>query len=295
MTDPVASAPGREPPEGDRTSGPPKVPTAKVPSNSLTDIEALGVGIFGLAFFVIGTFAVFRVDKEAGPVALLGLGLVFFVIGLARQIPTKLSTGTASFEFPAQAIGEAFAEVAGQLPADRSDSLVLSLEQLRQVSPEAAAIATNGLNWEVIVRRMLDEAVDTINDSDLLGYELLLQWEVRVPPPDGYGRPLSFDGVISSPVGDVAIAITHLSSASVSRRLTAWTDYQQRLHPNLGMELNDRKHGLLVIARSEEQLRGLDVLPSSALVSFATVTGSQDQDDLNEVIGSTFHMMLKWH
>jgi len=142
---------------------------------------------------------------------------------------------------------------------------------------------------------MLDEAIDTINDSDVLRFELVLEWEVRIPPPDGYGKPLRFDGVISSPIGEIAIEITHLSSASVNRRLGIWTDYQQRLHPNLGDGLNDRKHGLLVIARSEEQLRGLDVLPSSAFVSFAAVTGIQDQDELNEIISSTFRMMLKWH
>lgn len=295
MADQVSPGASSKKSKDGKTPAAPKVPTSKRASNTLTDLEALGAGILGLAFFTIGTIAVFRVDKEAGPVALLGLGLVLFVIGLARQMPTKLGAGTAAIEFPAQAVGEAFAEVAGQLPDSDRDGVARGLDQLRQVSPEAAAIATDGLNWENVIRRMLDEAIDTINDSDVLSYELALQWEVRIPPPDGYGKPLRFDGVISSPVGEIAIEITHLSSASVNRRLAIWTGYQQRLHPNLGSGLNDRKHGLLVLARSEKQLRGLDVLPSSALVSFAAITGVQDQDYLNEIISSTFRTMLKWH
>src|SRR5690242_15617247 len=79
--------------------------------------QASSIGIIGCGLIVTGVLAVFKTEVEAGPVAILGIGFVLFIIGVARQLPIKIGAGNASLEFPPQ-VAEAVADLYAQVPPE---------------------------------------------------------------------------------------------------------------------------------------------------------------------------------
>ena len=61
---------------------------------------------FGIAGLGAGAVAVFVTHLEAGPVALLAVGLIFMIFGLAGTLPTRLKVGDneAAWELERQAV-----------------------------------------------------------------------------------------------------------------------------------------------------------------------------------------------
>jgi hypothetical protein len=107
-------------------------------------VTAYALGITSLG---AGGVAVFITHVEAGPVALLFVGLIFMIIAMSGHLPTRLKIGENEAEWQ---------EVAGDIIETALDSATPStkaevapqLEKLAEVAPRAAAAALSGFAYE---------------------------------------------------------------------------------------------------------------------------------------------------
>lgn len=101
----------------------------------------------GAASLGAGGVAVFITHVEAGPVALLFVGLIFMIVALSGRLPTRVKIGENEAEWQ---------EVAGDIIETALDSATPStkaevapqLEKLAEVAPRAAAPALSGFAYE---------------------------------------------------------------------------------------------------------------------------------------------------
>jgi hypothetical protein len=121
--------------------------------------------VLGLAGLGSGGVAVFITQLEAGPVALLAIGLVLLLIGTGGRLPTRLKVGENEAAW--DAVEGFVSRVADEVPSDLAPQLVDALNELAQAAPSAAAaglgVVTERITYERMVRKMLSEAVRELN------------------------------------------------------------------------------------------------------------------------------------
>lgn len=169
------------------------------------------LGILGLAGMGGGSVAVFTQDVEAGPVAMIGIGAFFFVIGLLGLMPTRLKIGDNEAEW-LQEVGAEVAAVADLVPQYSRVELMASLARLVRVSPEAASPAMAGVAYEELVVGLLTLAIDSINK------DLPESQKVRLTPQQRY-PDVQFDAVLEQGTTRVIGVETKAYSRDIPRQL----------------------------------------------------------------------------
>lgn len=126
----------------------------------------------GLAALGSGGVAVFVTHLEAGPVALLAVGLVLLLIGAGGRLPSRLKVGENEAAWEG-AVEEFVSRVAKEVPSEQAPELVEALNELAEVAPAAAVAGlgavTERFTYRPLVMEMLDEAVQEIDRSQLNG------------------------------------------------------------------------------------------------------------------------------
>jgi hypothetical protein len=112
-----------------------------------------------------GSVAVFVREVEAGPVAMLGIGALLLLIGLAGVLPTKLKFGDNELEFVQEKVSDALVTMVELVPPERREKALELLRELVPVAPKTATAALRGLAFEDLVHRMLEDSVAEINDG----------------------------------------------------------------------------------------------------------------------------------
>jgi hypothetical protein len=114
-----------------------------------------GVVTLGLASLGAGGVAVFATHLEAGPVALLGIGFLFLLIGMSGQLPTRLKFGDNEAVWEAV---QGFVErVTESVPEENRTSIVVALDELAYVAPDVAKPVLEAMEYETDVMKMLRE------------------------------------------------------------------------------------------------------------------------------------------
>ena len=135
-------------------------------------VTAFALGVAGLG---AGGLAVFITHLEAGPVALLAVGLVFMIVGLAGTLPTRLKVGDseAAWEIEREAMETFVERVADATPEANQREFLGALSELAEDAPRIAGPALSGLAYERLVMSMIAEAVDMLReDPSLSGLDL---------------------------------------------------------------------------------------------------------------------------
>lgn len=157
----------------------------------------------GLAALGSGGVAVFVTHLEAGPVALLAVGLVLLLVGAGGRLPSRLKVGDNEAAW--EAVEEFVSRVAEDVPSEQTPQLVNALNELAEVAPSAAAAGlgavTERITYEQMVKEMLTEAVQEINRSQLEGSakgSVPLEFSPTGMGDFAQGR---YDAIISAPNG----------------------------------------------------------------------------------------------
>jgi hypothetical protein len=179
--------------------------------------------VLGLAGLVAGGTAVFSTRLEAGPVALLAVGLILALMGLAGVMPTRLKVGDNEAEFyqeqqrqvarvlqeevesaAAQSLqiiveGRSEAELLDQLAkklepgsAERTDELARIVDRVAAVAPEVAAPAQSSYKYEFTVRQMLQDVMDGLPGPRVMDVaaDFDATLEIQEPAEDEPGRQI---------------------------------------------------------------------------------------------------------
>jgi hypothetical protein len=122
------------------------------------------ISAIGLAALGAGALAVFVTHLEAGPVALLVVGLILLLIGAGGRLPNRLKVGENEAAW--EAVEEFVSRVAGDVPSDQTTELVHALNELGEVAPAAAlaglGAVTERITYREMVVEMLTEAVQNV-------------------------------------------------------------------------------------------------------------------------------------
>jgi hypothetical protein len=140
--------------------------------------------VLGLVSLGSGGVAVFVTQLEAGPVALLAVGLVLLLIGAGGRLPSRLKVGENEAAW--EAVEGFISHVADEVPSEQTPQLVEALNRLAAVAPSVAAaglgVVTERMTFERTIRDMLSEAVREVNRSEgaesLGGLSLVLDYQM---------------------------------------------------------------------------------------------------------------------
>ena len=125
------------------------------------------LGLVGLGS---GGVAVFVTQLEAGPVALLAVGLVLLLVAAGGRLPSRLKVGDSEATW--DAVEEFVERVAEGVSPDQRPELVEALNDLRRAAPAAAAAGlgtvTGGVAYERLVMDLVLQTITEINKTDEL-------------------------------------------------------------------------------------------------------------------------------
>jgi hypothetical protein len=113
----------------------------------------------GLAGLGAGGAAVFITHVEAGPVALLIVGLVLLLIGIGGRMPTRIKAG--DYEAAWEAVQEFVGRVADDVPGQARPEMVDALGNLADAAPQAAAAGLSAIAYHDLVISMLQDIVSS--------------------------------------------------------------------------------------------------------------------------------------
>jgi len=106
-----------------------------------------------------GAVAVFVTDSEAGPVGLLAVGMILFIIGVARQLPTRLKAGDYEAGWDAaRAATTLFADAVEDAAPGQKLGLITQAEELLARYP---ALEGSGLR-QVLTEELAGELIRQI-------------------------------------------------------------------------------------------------------------------------------------
>jgi hypothetical protein len=121
----------------------------------------------GLAGLGAGSAAVFVTHLEAGPVALLAVGLVLLLVGAGGRLPSRLKFGENEATW--DAVEEFVERVVEGVSPEQRPGLVEALNDLREAAPAAAAAGlgavSGGVEYERLITDLVMQAVMEINQS----------------------------------------------------------------------------------------------------------------------------------
>lgn len=134
-------------------------PGYKLSTQSRVTAYALGIASLGA-----GGVAVFTTHVEAGPVALLFVGLIFMIVALSGRLPTRLKIGDNEAEWQEFA-GDVIETALDAAPPSVRAELVPQLEELADVAPRAAAGALSGIAYDANLAWAVAQAANKIPDA----------------------------------------------------------------------------------------------------------------------------------
>jgi hypothetical protein len=134
----------------------PEKPKPKVQPIKIEPRARWLAGSFGVAGFATGAVATFTRSVEAGPVALIGVGFLLFLMALSGYLPTRLKIGDNEAEFN-QAIQNFVEATVEETPANERDQLLQYLTDLGQAFPQAANSGLSALVYEQVIIEMIRE------------------------------------------------------------------------------------------------------------------------------------------
>lgn len=188
----------RPPPEAGKAVRPLKI-------NRWWRVLVVALGLAGLGS---GGTAVFITQLEAGPVALLAVGLVLLLVGVGGRLPNRLKVGENEAAW--ESVEGFIARVTDDVPSEQTSKLVEALNQLAVAAPSAAAVGlgavTERVTYERMVAEMLSEAVRQLNRSE--GAEQLGGLSLTLEHKTEFG--VRVDAAITTGRGDyIAIEIKY--------------------------------------------------------------------------------------
>ena len=207
-------------------------PALRRPGNKLSTPSRVTAYALGIASLGAGGVAVFTTHVEAGPVALLFVGLIFMIVALSGRLPTRLRIGDNEAEWQEYA-GDIIETALDAAPRSTKAEIAPQLEELAEVAPRAAAPALSSLAYESNLAWSVSQAANKIPDV-----QRVKTWE-RV---EDVGE---FDFAIEA-TGDRVVLIEakgspRLSVSQVSE-IMAKAHFYREMYP-------DRKVGLLLVTR----------------------------------------------
>lgn len=113
-----------------------------------------GIGLMGGAGVVTGGIATFTRDNEAGPTAMLALGALLFLIGMAGYLPTRLKIGDNEAEWKepvADFVGKALEDA----PPEKKAELETEARELAEALPARDRRVIESVLLENTVRNAL--------------------------------------------------------------------------------------------------------------------------------------------
>lgn len=130
---------------------------ASIPINVWYRIAAIVLGLAGLGS---GSAAVYITHLEAGPVALLTVGLIFVLIGMGGRMPSRIRAGDYEAEWLIQqeAMQQFVARVSDEVPEMGQPELLNALSDLAEAAPRAASAGLGAVAYEQFVVRMIYDA-----------------------------------------------------------------------------------------------------------------------------------------
>jgi hypothetical protein len=223
-----------------------------------------------LVAFGSGGVAVFVTQLEAGPVALLAVGLVLLLIGAGGRLPSRLKVGENEAAW--EAVEDFVSRVAEDVPSEQTPQLVDALGELAEAVPSAAAagleVVTERLTYQRMVMDLLAEAVNEINDP-------------RLGEPLITGRAVSsadrFDIVIAAQNGPpLALRIRPLRHRIDVKTIES-------------IEADAKESGrILFISNQEITPLAAGRLEGNERLYYVRVTSKEDLPDVVKVIGDAF-------
>jgi hypothetical protein len=232
----------------------------------------------GLAGLGSGATAVFITHLEAGPVALLAVGLVLLLVGIGGQLPSRLRMGDSEAAWEAV---ETFAErVAIEAPPAIQPEMMDALTDLAAAAPQAAAPALSSMAYKSEVLRMLEEVAPLIPASLVReGQVLTTVW--GDPEIVLWTRP---EAVVETPAG-LRIAVEVAGTAKYVKRGTveqfrSWLSVKASATEPAGVA-----SGVLLITREplDRVTRSeFDHLPGPAV--WVNVRGQQDKQRVTSAL-----------
>src|SRR6266566_2872095 len=96
--------------------------------------------VLGIAALGAGGAAVFITHLEAGPVALLVVGLILLLVGMSGRMPTRLKVGEneAAWEIEREAVQVFVERVAEDVSVENKPELLDALGDLAEGAPDVA-------------------------------------------------------------------------------------------------------------------------------------------------------------
>jgi hypothetical protein len=151
--------------------------------------------VLGLAGLGAGGAAVFITHVEAGPVALLVVGLLLLMIGMAGRLPSRIKVGDNEAEWKAAAFDRIVDEIEDS-PGDVKPALLDALAAIEDAMPSTASSTIGAFIYQATISDMLQQYVTEANtvEEDQLAFE-----------PSETQR--GFDGLLIGPLRTVGVEI----------------------------------------------------------------------------------------
>jgi hypothetical protein len=225
--------------------------------------------VLGLAGLGSGAVAVFVTHLEAGPVALLVVGVLLLLIGMGGHMPNRLKIGDheAAWEIEREAV-EVFVErVAEDATIESRPEVLEALEELAERAPRIAAIGVSSSAYESFVRHTIMEAFKDEEASGEAHYPVKLLTNVT--------GDHEFDGILEGPTGRL-VGIEIKSSKLISENSI------KRMHRKLREESHAwRGPGvMLLITQNPLTLSAQRALASYPEIRHVVFAGPQDREEL---------------
>jgi hypothetical protein len=256
-----------------------KNPTVHKRAIKLNDGQRWFIGSLGAGGLGGGAVATFTDSAEAGPVAMIAVGAIFLLIGLAGVLPTRLKIGDNEAEFWEE-VAEKVSEVIEDLPAPVRAEVIASIATS---TPEAVAPALRAAAYEAMVINMVEEAVATINTQ-----RATRENHVRVERPNRGDR---YDVLVIDPLGG-SVEIDARSYSKPIGQLTLNTI--MRAHLMSDPHVSDSKRRMLIVSRTGLSKAAQQLshgLYGASFIHTVTIEGAQDSsrmlDALQKALTST--------
>lgn len=240
---------------------------------------AFTLGIAGLG---AGGVAVFISHLEAGPVALLVVGLTFMIIALGGVLPSRLKVGDneATWEVQREAV-EAFVErVAENAPAESQPELLDALDDLAEHAPSVVVGGTvSAIRYELMVREEIQSIIQEMQASAPEGKSIKFSTEVTA-------GQRKVDSVLEGPTGRlVAIEVKY----SVKTLPTTWID---AIYWKLDTESRAwRGPGVMLLITREPLPRSFnEQIQKFPSIHHVTYRGPEDRERLKRALAKSWEI-----
>jgi hypothetical protein len=177
--------------------------------------------VLGVAALGAGGAAVFITHLEAGPVALLVVGLILLLVGMSGRMPTRLKVGEneAAWEIEREAVQVFVERVAEDVTVENQPELLDALGELAEAAPEAATPGVTAIAYEHRIREELTRAVQELQAS--LPDDQPIQFMTQLSADQQ-----RVDAVIEAPNGRLIAVESKFSTKSLS---PVWLDLMREM------------------------------------------------------------------